>query len=202
MLAMIDIEHPHWSGFLIRREALPEVGFDPKVAGPCDLDFELRLAGRFPIYVSREPGAILVYNDESFSATHGLADGAKGWSKMIKNIAADEGIPAPARAYAVRALTKRHHTYLRDHALWAVLRKQWTEAKTTCAALMQHYRWDGYGLGIGVLGILFRYFLPARYAALMIKSTVQFFVHRKWLGQPAQKQPQEDWSEYERFLRH
>lgn len=199
MLAMVDIEHPTWTGLLIRREVLQHVKFDPDVVVPCDLDFELRMAALFPICISREPGAILYVHDSCESVISGLIGSLLWWHKVIDNILTDDRIPDVARRYAARALTRRAAPTLRNYALWAVLRKHWQEARRTSESL-KRFHWTGWALVLDVLRFVFRYFPPARWTALAIKSIVQFVARRAKPRTPPAREPEQDWSTYESFL--
>jgi hypothetical protein len=96
--AMLDNRHPTWTAILFRREALERVGFlDPDVGPPSDLDYELRVAVRFPIVVSFRPCGAYVSHPESGSVRE-TASVADGFARMCANLESDGRIDAATRA--------------------------------------------------------------------------------------------------------
>ncbi|HEY3274285.1 MAG TPA: glycosyltransferase family 2 protein [Methanocella sp.] len=111
-----------WTAVLFRREILDQMGgFCMEVGAPMDLDFELRIAARFPYVVSKKPCAIYTIHKASYSLS-GYSDYSyfwPGWLKMISNITTDDRIPSDLRACADRILTKRlkHNLFVRGLGL-------------------------------------------------------------------------------------
>src|SRR5207253_274107 len=84
--AMLDNRHPTWTTILFRREALEQVGYiDLDVGPPSDLDYELRVAARFPIVVSFRPCGAYVHHAESGSARE-AASVAAGFDLMRRKV--------------------------------------------------------------------------------------------------------------------
>jgi glycosyltransferase involved in cell wall biosynthesis len=95
--AMLDNRHPTWTTILFRREALDQVGYlDLDVGSPSDLDYEMRIAARFPIVVSFRPSGAYVSHPESGSARETGAV-VPGYERMRTNIEADDRIDAGVR---------------------------------------------------------------------------------------------------------
>jgi GT2 family glycosyltransferase len=95
--AMLDNRHPTWTTIVFRAEALERVGFlDLAVGPPSDLDYELRLAVRFPIVVSFRACGAYVSHPESGSVRE-TASIADGFARMRANIEGDERIDAATR---------------------------------------------------------------------------------------------------------
>jgi len=109
LLEMLEKGHPEWTAILFRKKVIEKIGlFDQNVGGILDLVFELRIAARFPIVVSRKPCAILVIHPLS-SGT--LADFLSmwwpGWLKTISNLTDDKQIPLDVRTRAEYILTEK-----------------------------------------------------------------------------------------------
>lgn len=98
LFMMLDNRHPTWTAVVFRREALRDVGvLDPAVGPPSDLDYELRIAARFPVAVSFEPSAVYTHHSGSGSARED-ARVAAGMTVMLENLCADARIAAGVRA--------------------------------------------------------------------------------------------------------
>jgi len=98
LFMMLDNRHPTWTAVVFRREALRDVGLlDPAVGPPSDLDYELRIAARFPVSVSFEPCAVYTHHAGSGSARED-ARVAAGMTVMMENLCADPRIPSGVRA--------------------------------------------------------------------------------------------------------
>jgi len=107
--AMLDNRHPTWTTILFRREALDRVGYlDPDVGAPSDLDYELRVAARFPVVVSSRVCGAYVNHPDSGSVRETPAVVA-GFDRMRRNFATDERIEASSRS----RLAHRLHRQLR-----------------------------------------------------------------------------------------
>ena len=53
LLEMLEKGHPQWTAILFRKKVIEKIGvLDQDVGAPSDLDFELRVATRFPLVVS------------------------------------------------------------------------------------------------------------------------------------------------------
>jgi len=60
-MQMIKKKHPEWTGIIFRKEVLHTVGYlDREIGRSSDLYFELCIAWRFPIYVTKKAGAVFV----------------------------------------------------------------------------------------------------------------------------------------------
>jgi hypothetical protein len=141
-VAMLDKLHPEWTSVVLRREVLKEVGRpDEETGAPFDLDYELRIAARFPIVVSNEPGAIFVEHAESFSSSPKLCTTWPGWLKMIENQTEDERVSAGAREHAKTVLTRRLVNRLfMTHGLGAILRRDWKDSRESARILRSCYK--------------------------------------------------------------
>jgi GT2 family glycosyltransferase len=105
--AMLDNRHPTWTTIVFRREALDQVGFlDPQVGGPSDMDYELRVAVRFPIVVSFRTCGAYVSHPESGSAAE-TASVVPGYARMCDNLQADRRIEPETRTRLVGRLRRQ-----------------------------------------------------------------------------------------------
>jgi glycosyltransferase involved in cell wall biosynthesis len=91
--AMLGNRHPTWTGILFRRDVLSQVGkIDPQVGGPIDLDYELRVAARFPYVVFFEPSAGYVHHGDRVSSAEDaqvIAGYRRIEDKLLKDSAVD-----------------------------------------------------------------------------------------------------------------
>lgn len=181
LLAILKYGHPQWAGILFRREVLDKVGgLDEETGAPLDLDYELRLAARFPIVVSREPGAIFVGHPGSHSSTAGLDSMWPGWLKIIRNLVEDEQIPEGVRRYAAQVLTDSVKTGLFLNGLRSVTRGNWEDAYKSAEVLRNHNYSKGRALMLQVSATacrnvplaynVFRLVPPLRKLLLRIKN--------------------------------
>ena len=142
--AMLDNRHPTWTTILFRREALDQVGYlDLDVGGPSDLDYELRVAARFPIAVAFAPCGAYVSHAAagSFRETVAVAD---GFERMRSNVAADERIDAPVRRMLARRLERQLRMKLLE--IWGKSLVRGDDADAVAAATAMRAR---YGPKIG-----------------------------------------------------
>jgi glycosyltransferase involved in cell wall biosynthesis len=141
MLAMLQDGHPPiWTGMLFRREVLKEVGYlDEKVGNPSDLDFQLRIAARFPIVVSLQPVAILVVHPACQMLSGTFEEKYGGWLELIGKVTGDEVIPYPTRRQAVDLLDGRLKTWLSQAAASSIVRGEWGKADKAIDILQNHY---------------------------------------------------------------
>jgi glycosyltransferase involved in cell wall biosynthesis len=96
--AMLDNRHPTWTGIVFRTDVVDQVGIiDADVGGPADLDFEIRVAARFPFVVSFAPCAAYLNHAASVSAGED-ASVIDGYRRMAANVAADDRLPEELRA--------------------------------------------------------------------------------------------------------
>ena len=122
--AMLDNRHPTWTTILFRREALEQVGYlDLDVGPPSDLDYELRVAARFPIVVSFHTCGAYVSHPESGSVRETAAVVA-GFERMRRAIASDERIEAATRGDLAARLQRQLRAKLLEVWVKALVRKE------------------------------------------------------------------------------
>jgi len=109
LLEMLEKEHPVWTAILFRKKVIEKIGpFDQELSVALDLDFELRIAARFPFVVSQKPCAILVLHPLTYCV---LADFLSmwwpSWLKIVSNLTDDKQIPLDVRIRAEYILTEK-----------------------------------------------------------------------------------------------
>ncbi|HKW11513.1 MAG TPA: glycosyltransferase family 2 protein [Gemmatimonadaceae bacterium] len=96
--AMLDNRHATWTGIVFRREVVEHVGsIDAEVGPPADLDFELRVACRYPFVVSFAPSAAYLNHASSVSAGED-ASVIAGYRRIASKIAHDERLATDFRS--------------------------------------------------------------------------------------------------------
>jgi glycosyltransferase involved in cell wall biosynthesis len=96
-LAMLGNRHATWTGIVFRGSVLDEVGtIDTEVGAPADLDFELRVAARFPFVIAFDPCAAYLNHATSVSAGED-ASVIAGYRRMSSNLASDDRLPPALR---------------------------------------------------------------------------------------------------------
>jgi glycosyltransferase involved in cell wall biosynthesis len=105
--AMLDNRHPTWTGIVFRTAVMDKVGvIDADVGGPADLDFEVRVAARFPFVISFAPCAAYLNHSSSVSAGED-ASVIAGYRRMAANVAADAALPEELRARLAPRLNRQ-----------------------------------------------------------------------------------------------
>ncbi len=102
---MIGGKHPAWTAILFRKKVIEKVGILNKDIPAGDLDFELRIAARFPFMITKKPCAFLTSHPSSISASGGFNIIWPGWPKMINNLVTDIRIPLEIRIHVEKMLT-------------------------------------------------------------------------------------------------
>jgi glycosyltransferase involved in cell wall biosynthesis len=123
ILLMLDNRHPTWTAVVFKREALSLVGgLDLAVGPPSDLDFELRIAARFPIVVDRTPSAVFSAHAESNTSRQDTTV-ADGMQLMADKLAADDRIPESTRAAVGMRLSRQIRFKLFEVCVKALVRR-------------------------------------------------------------------------------
>lgn len=115
--------HCTWTSMLFNTDLIASVGgIDPDIGAPSDLDFEARIAARWPGVVSHEPCAIFWAHPASFSAAHWATDFGAAHLTMRNRLA--EAIDNASRAGVVKnreclqeMLRRKFREWLRRGAL-------------------------------------------------------------------------------------
>lgn len=108
MLGLLSRGHFVWTGTLFRRTATERVGtLDPKASVCSDLDFQLRLAGRFPFLTISDISAIFSWHEDSATSLPRLHQFWPTWEWIASKLSADESIPLAPRLEVGRILRER-----------------------------------------------------------------------------------------------
>jgi glycosyltransferase involved in cell wall biosynthesis len=142
LLTMLQNDCPMMMGILFRQETLKHVGTFSAEAGTfADLDYELRIAAKWPVVVSREPGAIFVSHRTNLSKTETLTSHWKFWQRMNAVIQQDKTIPDDARTLAHKQLLRRFYQgNLAFCGLRHVAERQWDTADVAAKILREGYQ--------------------------------------------------------------
>ena len=122
VLRMLDNRHPTWTSVVFKRDALSLVGgLDLEVGAPSDLDFELRIAARFPVVIDRTPCAVFSAHAASNTALQDAAV-ADGMLLIARKLAADERIPSAIRSVVCARLGRQIRWKLVEVCVKALVR--------------------------------------------------------------------------------
>ena len=137
--AMLDNRHPTWTTILFRREALADVGYlDLAVGAPSDLDYELRVALRFPVAISFRQCGAYVSHAESGSVRETAAV-VTGFERMRGNFAGDERIDPSVRQRLSSRLTRQLRMKLLEIWVKALVRGDDRAALEAATAMRDRY---------------------------------------------------------------
>lgn len=196
LLAILEYKHPDWTATLFRRETVEKIGpLDEEVGGASDLDYALRATARFPIVISREPGAVFVRHPGSLSCSSRLNTTWPGWLKMIRNLTEDERVPCDVRTYAGQVMTawlKRILFVI--NGFGSVVRQNWEDAFRAAEVLRTHFH-------LRIRAFLLRTAASAcQRVPLMYYLLLGFHDLRDLLYQFQNRQLQKKYGAYARFL--
>lgn len=140
MLKIIGPNLPLWTGILFRREVLDSIGFiDLEVGGPVDLDYLLRVASRYPYFVSREPCGLLMSHPQSYSTAGNINAFWPGWQKLTGTIVNDPSIPSGIRIESEKMLRKHIIKGLFGIAMRSLYRLDFLTCNMTVDILRDHF---------------------------------------------------------------
>jgi glycosyltransferase involved in cell wall biosynthesis len=97
--------HATWTSILFRKAVIDKIGvIDPDINGVMDLDYQLQIAIRYPIVITKQPAALFTSHDESNTGCAKLDHFWPGWKNMVDKIKFDETIPKSHREQVERSL--------------------------------------------------------------------------------------------------
>ena len=152
---MLGNRHPTWTTVLFRREAIDAIGLlDLAVGAPSDLDFELRIALRFPIVVSRRACGAYVSHAGSGSSVE-TADIASGFEAIARNVESDDAVAPLVRDRMAAALRRQLRAKLFE--IWgkAVVRGDDAAADAAALALRDRFGSRFAGAALAAMGRMF-----------------------------------------------
>lgn len=183
--AMLKYKPSTWTGVLFRREVIEKVGMlDEEVGDAADLDFEYRAAARFPVVISRQPGAIFSFRSSPLSDLLRFQASWPGWEKMIRNLAEDERIPIDARIHAEQSLREGPKRDLLRDGFGSILRKDWAYTYTAAEVLCNRYNSKGRAFLLRSIAKMFKFFPPAYYVPVSVyalrRALRKFYLQKKF----------------------
>lgn len=183
LFAMLQFNHPTWTGILFRQEVKELVGKLDLETGPfSDMDFELRLAARFPFVVSMQPGAILSKHSGSYSQSSATRIN-NIWpyiENMCHNITGDERLDPDTRQRAEAILRRYCIDYLFRIGIASILHKNFTDNSQTVDILRTQYHLSVKGSCLSALTKICQYFPPAYYAAVFLNNFRWYIRRKRW----------------------
>jgi cellulose synthase/poly-beta-1,6-N-acetylglucosamine synthase-like glycosyltransferase len=144
LLTMLDklyADDVLWTSILFRRDVLEKVGtLDLELGAPADLDYELRIAARWPIAISTEPGAIFVVHNESISGTLPLETIWPAYQRIALNVRQQEMLSPQQRLEAYEQILRFfRQRALRRGGLGYIVNQRWNEAEYAATILRDFY---------------------------------------------------------------
>lgn len=113
LFAMIGLKKAIvWTGILFRTEVREQVGPLDEELTVADHDFQLRIAARFPLVISKKPCAIFWEHPNNSCSTVDINWFWPAWLTIIKKLKEDERIPLIIRKRAERELINQLRRYL------------------------------------------------------------------------------------------
>lgn len=131
---------PYWPGTILRSSVIAEIGpLDPDIP-QVDLDYNLRVAARFPILISKRPGAIFVLQPTSAFQLAALDDYWPAFHKISQNIQRDEQIPWEVRDRLTHLVNTSATMFLLRESRKYLRSRNFRDAHRVAAILRDHYR--------------------------------------------------------------
>jgi len=124
---MFEMAHgcPAWTSILFRRETIEEVGLlDEDLMGSADYDFQLRIAIRFPVVITKKPCAIFLNHESSASGKGNLIHFWPGWKKLNDKISRDARIPLEIKKQANDLLSEHLQRILISMAIKSMIKRE------------------------------------------------------------------------------
>jgi glycosyltransferase involved in cell wall biosynthesis len=126
---ILENGHALFEGILFRKEIIEKIGLlDKDVNTSADLDYELRVAAKFPLVISNKPCALYLRHSLSRSNRCDIYDIWPGEYVMIKKLCSDTEIPVKIRDYAKLKLMRRLKNSIFQKGLKSVLSRNYSNA--------------------------------------------------------------------------
>lgn len=140
MLQMIGGKHPVWPSVIFRKEAADRIGgLDVQVGPPLDVDFELRMASRFPIVISKKPCGIFCIYDTSCSGSVNVNYFWPGWDKLVHNALENKDFSPKLKKKTKQLLINDFYRYILDIMHQALFKKKFSEVHACAVVLKGSY---------------------------------------------------------------
>jgi len=144
MLSILRWGNPDLSALLIRHDVWRAFkGWDLSVGPTCDMDFELQVAARLPVVVSKRPGGILVVHSGSITSGCCLEWVWPAVPRMVSKLTSDENVPVAARMEAAESLARRlKRGLVMRGVIRSIVAGKWDEAEEAANILVQECKWN------------------------------------------------------------
>ena len=197
LFEMMGGKHLVWTSILFRKEVIEKVGILDQDIGALDLDFELRIAARFPFVVSKKPCAIFVIHPSSHSGSATFKSFWPSWHKMIRNLTEDERIPLDVRNRAEHILTEQIKRMLYNFGIKAIKQKNFEDAYKLAGIFNNHYHQKTKFIILYTAAKFRQHFPPVYYLLVYLNKIRRFFSFRRV---KLNKQLQEQFGDYAKLL--
>jgi glycosyltransferase involved in cell wall biosynthesis len=148
--------HPTITGILFRSDVVLECGtFDPHLT-IGDVDYEIRIASRFPFVVSADPVALFVPHRGSESERLDLATLSREYLAILGKLERDPNTTDDTRRMGAERLRSYLRMAIRGHALRALARGAPGDASTAAEVLARNLDGPGAALLVRSLAALCR----------------------------------------------
>jgi len=143
MLSIVRWGNPDLPGLLIRHEVWKAFnGWDESVGPTCDMDFELQVAARLPVVVSKRPGGILVVHGTTITSGSCLEWVWPAVPRMISKLIEDENVAVDARMEMAQTLNRRLKRGLVMRGVTrSIVGGKWDEAEKAANLLLRECKW-------------------------------------------------------------
>lgn len=169
LFEMLNVRNvPLWTSIVFRREVIDEVGTLDKEIAIADLDFELRIAARFPFVVSRKPCALYSIHPSSGYHSATFRSLWPGWHKLVRNLTEDKRIPIDVRIRAEHILTEQLQIQLVNYGFRAIRQRDFEGAYKVVEILDKHYHQKARSIVIYTITKLIYYFDPVHFLLLRL----------------------------------
>jgi len=195
---MLEKGQPAWTGILFRKKVMEKFGvLDQSLSWGSDFDFQLRIAARFPIVVSRKPCAIFLFHPLSSTVMLDFLSMVRpNFLKIISNLTADKQIPLDVRTRAEYMLTENLKRLLILDGIKDIKQKDFESAYKTIEILRDYYHLKTKAFILYTIAKFRKYFPPGYYFLVCLNKIRILFTH----NQTKYKQLQKNFGRYTQFL--
>lgn len=178
LLAMLKNGHPTWTGIIFRREVIEEIGILDQEVYLNDLDFELRIAVRYPFVISMDPGAIFMA--KYLSLWDQVRFVYPSWSKMIRNLTEDEKISTDIRTCVEQVLAEQLKQRLLRIGFKSIIRKDFEDTYKAIEILRNRYHLKRKAFFLSTVAKMCKYFPPIYYLFVLLKKNYDYFFQKRF----------------------
>lgn len=160
------------------------------------MSFGLLIAAHFPFVISLKSGAILLNHASSSTAsTRFRLLWFPIWTKLVKKLNDDKGIPTDVRAYAKDVLNRRIQRSLLGTGMEAIAMSHYDAVDDVLNAFQQHYPGSHRAYFILLTKQTCKFFPPLRFVFKLLYKV------RRALRQRKSRYLQKEFGQFARFLK-